>query len=213
MNSLQIMRAAAVAAFAWQLTLLASAEDVSPPLLPDSSVQPTLSRPPAIGFRIGATRILFETVPLEKIRRTVGGGAVGHRGDAGDSAYWLCYTVLNGRAHRLWLVAGELDGPSHLVSRVVALRLPIGADAAAGCPALPRKLSISLAPTVRLGMTEVQVESVLGPPSLVSGDVRQWAYLRAVPVGRASFERSSYVRVVLKEGSVAQVSSGQTTTN
>jgi len=208
----ELVRSIAVA-FALQVTPFSAAEDTSPPSPTFDLAQPTLSKPPAIGFQIGATEILFEEVPLVQIQRLIGRGNIGHRGDAAESTYWLCYTVSKGGTHRIWFTAGELDGPSHLVSGITALRLPSTSDAAADCPTLPLKLLISPVPRVWLGMTEEQAESALGPPSSASGDVREWAYLGTVAAKQGTFDRSSYVRVELKADRVVQVSAGQTTTN
>ena len=207
------MRSIAVAAFSLQLTPFSSAEDTSPPSSTFDVEKATLSKPPATSFQIGTTKILFEQMPLAEIQRLVGKGYVRHRGDAAESLYWLCYTASKGAPHRIWFTAGGLDGPGRMVSGVVAQRVRSTSHATADCPVLPLKVSVTLFPSVWLGITEEQAESALGSPSSASGDVREWAYLGTVAAKQGTFDRSSYVRVKVKAGRVVQITVGQTTTS
>ena len=52
-----------------------------------------------------------------------------HRGDAGDSLWWLCYRVDRGRT--AWLLSGELGGEDHALTG-----LAITHEDRADCPRL-----------------------------------------------------------------------------
>lgn len=149
-------------------TIVSAAQ--TPPVTPFGANEwkPTMKRTPSTGIRMGAFRVRFEETTLYDVRQAASLGVLGHTGDAGESVYWLCYTVEgNTQAERLWLISdGEMGGPQHNVTGVSATRLPRGI-ATAGCPALPENLKpLSLDNDLWLGASREAATSRLGRFSL-----------------------------------------------
>ena len=52
----------------------------------------TMRAQPAVGVALGSLFVRFERTPLANIVKRVPGARVGHRGDAGESQYYVCLT-------------------------------------------------------------------------------------------------------------------------
>ena len=127
----------------------------------------TLPVPPSSGVQFGTLRVNFEKTTLGDVQTVVGEGTIEHQGDAGDSVYWLCYTVASSsRAERIWIVSsGEMGGADHEVTGVSA-QLSDVRHSTASCPALPgRFLPASIDHHLWLLSSARDVEKALGAPS------------------------------------------------
>jgi len=49
---------------------------------------------------LGKFRVVFEKTTLADVVAKAGGGKIKHRGEGGESEYWLCYRFNEGRATR-----------------------------------------------------------------------------------------------------------------
>jgi hypothetical protein len=161
----------AIAALMFVLAANASsiAAGVPPPNSPfsEQSWKSTLPVPPSSGVRFGTLRVEFEKTTLGDVQTVVGEGTIANQGDAGDSVYWLCYTVAaNGRAERIWIVSsGEMGGADHEVTGVSAQLSNVG-HGTASCPALPsRFLPARIDHHLWLRSSARDVEKALGAPS------------------------------------------------
>jgi hypothetical protein len=152
------------------------------PLMAQTS-KPTMKRPPSSGVRMGTLRVRFEQTTLDDVRQAASMGEITHRGDAGASTYWLCFTKAdNAQAERIWVLSdGEMGGPRHQVTGISAQRIPNGTPTGA-CPALPNKLTpLSLEHGLWLGATKQAVASTLGRFSFQHGAWRSYDYQGKVP--------------------------------
>src|SRR5712691_1708962 len=99
----------------------------APPQLPFSDVswKALTKAKPATHLKMGDLEVRFEETTLRAVSGTAGVGSMHHQGDAGESIYWLCYTVQgDAKAQRIWIVAhGEMGGLDHAVTMVTAQEL------------------------------------------------------------------------------------------
>ncbi|MBS0378222.1 MAG: hypothetical protein JSS29_07040 [Proteobacteria bacterium] len=88
---------------------------------------------------MGALKIQFERTTLPEVQRAIGLGSIRHRGDAGDSVNWLCYTaVAPGQNSRIWIEAhGEMGGPEEFITGI-AVQAIMQDDHSPECPVLPK---------------------------------------------------------------------------
>jgi hypothetical protein len=153
------------------------ADSVPPPDSPVAaqSWEATQLVQPSSGLQLGSFRLEFEKTTLGNVQTTVGVGTIAHRGDAGDSVYWLCYTVAgSGVAERIWLLSSaEMGGDDHEITGVSA-RLSHAFRSTPSCPALPARLSpVQLDHHLWLGSSAREVSQALGHPSHRVGS---WAF-------------------------------------
>jgi hypothetical protein len=125
---------------------------------------------------MGRLTVSFEKTPLREVMRNAG-GVIAHQGDAGESVYWLCYTIVEKKhSERLSLTAsGEMGGPDQTVSSVVAEM--VTDQPTADCPALAATFRpVHLSNGIWLGKPEsVLIEKVGVPPSK-NGEWRGFLY-------------------------------------
>lgn len=126
---------------------------------------------PSAGLRMGNLEVKLERTTLAEIVAATNLGTIRHRGDAGESVYWLCYTVVeNEKAARVWIQAsGEMGGPEHDVTEI-AVRSIANHPLASDCPVLPKQFSkLSFGNGVSLGASKVEVGNLLGSGMISSG--------------------------------------------
>ncbi len=197
----------------------AVAETTPPPFSFDGATpRPTLLAPPPVDLRLGQLRIRFGRTTLRDLQVATGKGIIAHRGDAGESKYWLCYEgTVNSSAVRLWFIAGEIDGPKRaigVVQLVVATRNPYSEG---DCPALPDKLQrISLGRATVLGLSAEGAVARLGEPSSRESEALSYFHLRKIP-GQyqgttVDFDRSNLLELRLVGGKVVGLVVSQSTT-
>lgn len=191
--------------------------ETPPPVAPFDAItwKATLKRKPSTGLRMGAFRVRFERTTLDDVRRAASVGEIAHRGDAGESAYWLCYTNLAPtQAERVWIVAhGEMGGPEHYVTNISAELLPNG-NATADCPALPNNLKpLSLDNHLWLGASEGAAPAKLGAPSYQKGAWRSYDFQGKVPGNceGGGFDLLAWLLLHFQNGRVNSLQVGQVT--
>lgn len=138
-----------------------------PPTLdfPETSPEPTIPKMMITSLRLANMKIILEETTLENVKTRLGGDA-GHSGDASNAVEWLCFcgTDPDGR-WALWLESSEMGGGR--VDGFALQRRDADANVDRRCRMLRTedggfRLPIAL----RLGMTETQVRSLLGKPTL-----------------------------------------------
>jgi hypothetical protein len=196
---------------------VSSLAETPPPVAPFNAItwKATMKRKPSTGFRMGALRVRFEKTTLDDVRRAASVGEIAHRGDAGESAYWLCYTNLAPtQAERIWVVAhGEMGGPQHYVTNISAALLPNG-SATADCPALPNNLKpLLLDNHLWLGASEGPAHAKLGSPSHQKNAWRSYNFQGKVPGNceGGGFDLLAWLLLHFQNGRVNSVQVGQVT--
>lgn len=191
--------------------------ETPPPLAPFDAItwNATMKRKPSTGLRMGTFRVRFERTTLDDVRRAASVGEIAHRGDAGESTYWLCYTNLAPtEPARIWIVAhGEMGGPEHYVTNISAELLPKG-NATADCPALPNNLKpLSLDNRLWLGASEGIALAKFGAPSYKKDAWRSYDFQGKVP-GKcegSGFDLVAWLLLHFKNGRINSLQVGQVT--
>lgn len=169
------------------LTLFASAAALSaglclaeaPPVVPEWSAERGLSsKPPAgTGITLGSLRITLEQTKLTQVQQALG-GRIAHHGDAGDSLYWLCYTLPEMK-QRLWLAYDEMGAGS--INHIYAAVSTQPASQSCPVPKVAIKQPPALDNGLWLGATQAQVNSTLGKPTLRHGRWQTFLQWRKQP--------------------------------
>jgi hypothetical protein len=152
---------------------LTSQQPESPPLtwappsveMPSELPQATVPNTIVTRITVSGYPITLEQTLLESVGRRMGVIA-GHRGDAGDYLAWLCFYGRDAVGiWGLWLTSGEIDGP--MIGGFQWQRLPADARMDGRCKLLDtsHRPSIELPIALHLGMSESQVEALVGKPS------------------------------------------------
>jgi hypothetical protein len=188
-----------------------------PPVAPLDAInwKATMKRIPSTGLQMGTLPVRFGKTTLDDVRRAASVGEIAHQGDAGESAYWLCYTSLGvTQAERIWVIAhGEMGGPEHYVTDISAELLPNG-SATEDCPALPKNLKpLSLDNHLWIGASKGGATSKLGPPSFRKGAWRSYDFQAKVPGNceGGGFDLSAALLLHFQNGRVNLLHVGQVT--
>lgn len=186
---------------------------VPPPNRPDMDrLKWSQTSPPVTGVMVGELEVTFERTTLSEVRESVGVGVIQHRGDAGDSEAWLCYTLSSaGQTERLWISSSELGGSERVVGNFYAV-IEDQAQSSANCPELPERFRpVSLDNSLWLDSSVSLLEERLGKPS--AQNEGWWFYLYSGKVQSSSFDLTSTFAVHISNGKITRLYASQTTTN
>ncbi|MDR3175056.1 MAG: hypothetical protein LBU06_00760 [Desulfovibrio sp.] len=186
--------------------------DFLPPETPeDVPGNNTLSEPPVKTISLGDFIIPLEKITLKEIQDTIGSGVIHHRGDAGGSLDFLCYSSKS--AGRIWIASGELGGNEHIVSTIYAnddTELGNSSD----CPELPAQFQpMSINESTWIGSSVDQLEKHFGPPSAEKEFWLFYSYLGKILVNRLDMDRLAVLSVRIKNGKIVTLSVSQVTTH
>jgi hypothetical protein len=218
MNHARRLMLASMSCWLALLSVVALAEAV-PPLKRESDAMPapTLARKPTTGLIMGRLSVNFEKSTLGEIRDAIGIGTVEHRGDAGGSIYWLCYSIPSHPvAQRVWLIAdGEMGGNEHRVTGVHALQ-SAAIRASNGCPLLQQGfLLVHFDNGLWLGQARTKVTNTLGSPSAQTGGWWSYSYAGKAPglnEGHSvDYDVTSLFEAQLKGGTITAIIASQVT--
>lgn len=162
---------------------------------------------------MGTWRIDFEKTTLHDVLSRTSVGSIRHAGDAGESIYWLCYTLAGQVPARIWITSdGEMGGPGRVVTGITITRLRSGRPLAA-CPALPTDLQpASLQGNIRLGMRETSLTEMLGAPSHRSGPWISYDFEGKVPGNcEGGFDVLNSLLLKTRRGNVEAIYANQVT--
>jgi hypothetical protein len=195
------------------------AETTPPPFETGNDVpEPTLRAPPPFDLRLGRLRVEFERTTLRDIQLAIGKGEIAHRGDAGESASWLCYEgVANSIGVRLWLIAGEINGPMHTIAGVQVQEANSNVEPTTECPMLPSALRrIDFGRSAKMGLSKAAAIAILGKPSSESPNALSYVYLGKKPGkynGKSvKFDELHLLELRLAKGCVVGLVAAQATT-
>jgi hypothetical protein len=191
--------------------------ETPPPVAPFDAIywKATLKQSPSTGLHMGSFPLRFEKTTLDDVRRAASIGEIAHRGDAGESTYWLCYMNLGAtQIERIWVIAdGEMGGPEHYITNISAELLPNG-SATADCPALPNSLKpLSLDNRLWLGTSKAGATTKLGAPSFQKGAWLSYDFQGKVPGNcqGGGFDLSASLLLHFQNGHVNSLQVGQVT--
>lgn len=126
-----------------------------------SDVTPTLSKPIFSNVKIGDFTIDPEFTTLKEVLGQLG-GTIEHKGDAGESVYWLCYTQKESadKSSTLWVMSdGEMGGPEHEITAIAVTKNKNG-KAVKGCDTpLPTNVEVRFTdiPSIAADMNALKV--------------------------------------------------------
>jgi hypothetical protein len=198
---------------------------LAPPELPNiDDLRPTLRVSPVSNVLLGTLVIKFESTTLDDILDAAGAGEINHRGDAGDSQSWICYTLPFGdEAERVWFSSGELGGPDNQIDSFYASKADKG-ESSTSCPELPVRLrpaSLSRGPW--LGARSDLLDRRLGKPSATMNGWRFYSYTgpkKGVSIDPATgkstkkeFEQLGILGVHIRDGKIVGLFESQITTD
>jgi hypothetical protein len=152
-----------------------SADFTPPPRFPlEVAPRPTLNTSPASSIYLGSVVVVFDKTTLGEAKEQLKAGKIQNHGDAGESAYWLCYSIRTPKAwEQLWLLShGEMGGDEHVIHGVAAK--VSSKKPPASCPELPDILRpVKLNNGLWLGAQTEEITKKLGKPSLQQ---KQWRH-------------------------------------
>ena len=166
---------------------------------------------------IGALRVANVPIVLEETNLTDAqkrfGGTIGSSGDAGESLAWIC---LDGNDKDgtwiLWLFSGEIDGPA--IGGFQWMRLSASERPDRRCSRLPKnKGGVELPIALHLGMTEVEVQKVLGQPTVTRDKTSFYDHEHKTVIRNEDCTVSNDVAIVFREGAVWAIEAAKTTGN
>jgi hypothetical protein len=191
------------------------AEGVSmpPPELPRSDkLRAKLHSSPLTKISLGTQDVLLESTTLKDVIRSVGVGTIEHRGDAGDSQYWICYTASAGKkSQRIWIMSGEMGGDQHDVNSFHAeeVESPTKSNL---CPELPANLTpMSFGRSIWIGSSMRQITDWLGESSVSTNGWSFYSY--SGPSSLKDFDEATFIAVRYINGRVVSLFASKTTTN
>jgi hypothetical protein len=186
----------------------------TPPQMPDlDNLSPTLVSSPVSTVLLGALTVEFERTTLADIQKSASAGVINHKGDAGDSQYWICYSLPPGdQPERIWLSSGELGGPHHAVDTFHAEINYNAIKPTLSCPELPRESRpVSLGNSLWLGASSERLEKVVGEPSAKIGSWWFYSYSGRAPI--AGFDRLAIFGAQILNDKIVRLYESQVTTN
>jgi hypothetical protein len=126
---------------------------------------------PASSLLLGSVKVVFDKTTLDEARRHIGSGEIQHRGDAGESVYWLCYSNHAPKGwEQVWLLShGEMGGDERVINGVAAIVSP--SRPPDSCTVLPDHLRrVKLNNGIWLGAQTAEIRKKLARPSLEEKD-------------------------------------------
>lgn len=171
----------------------------------------SMVKAPTPGFTLGKLRVRFEETTLGEVKKAASSGQISHAGDAGDSNYWLCYTLSQRQQPaRIWIMSSEMGGTDHAVTNATVVSLK-SAKPTADCPTLSEKLfPVSLDVPLWVGSREAAVQRALGAPSYRQGAWRSYDFEAKVPGNcDGGYDFSNWLLFRSRRGLVEAIHLGQ----
>jgi hypothetical protein len=198
----------------------ANFEPIPPPTieLETSNVQP-VSKKPTDALIMANFHFKLEATTLAEIVDAIGIGNIQQQGDAGESIYWLCYTIHEPiGSSRLWLIShGEMGGSDHKLTKILVLS-DSSVHACGSCPLLPKAFfPASLDNGLWLYQSDSVVASLFGSTHSLPSSHQQFVYRSLIPINVRGeiedFDLTNYLRIRIENGKIIQLSASQVTSN
>jgi hypothetical protein len=195
-------------------TVHAGSDVLRPPSVPDFSVAArpmTATTLPDVTVLLGSFELKLEQTTIADVRDQVGDAPTQHHGDAGESRYWVCFTIpSNSFGERIWLVSGELGGDNHVINAFLADRVE-KAKASSTCPALPPQFR-----PVRLKVGSIGIGSPISSVTPVFGPLQsagRWKAAQYLAAENGDLDRLLSVAFHWKNGALDRIAVSQATTD
>jgi len=162
-------------------------------------------------LEVSGQRVVLEETELTAMQKRFG-GAIGHRGDAGDALSWLCFCGSDDKGDWvLWLMSSEIDGGRvggfrwQRVDRMAQL---------ASCPRLSGgKAGVDLPISLRLGMSTSDALLILGKPSERLGQQLFYLHEHERKIHDQPFTAMNTLFIQIREGVVWAIEVWKSTTS
>lgn len=190
----------------------ATSSDFSPPETPEKIPEGgTLSESPLKTIALGRLIIRLEKTTLKDVLDTIGAGVIHHRGDAGRSTDFLCYS--GNSAGHIWIASGELGGDENFVTTLYA-NTDTELKSSADCPELPSQFHpMTINDSLWTGSSVSQLKKHLGAPTAEKEDWMFYCYLGKVMVNNVEMDRLTVLSVRINGGKVVTLVASRATTN
>ena len=140
------------------------------------------------------------------------GGVIGQSGDASEFLAWLCLSGHDSYGpYVLWLISGEIDGPS--IGGFMWQHLEPGAHLDPRCHVLPPSADIHLPVAMRLGTSQAAVEKLLGHPSARRGGNFMYIHEHNLTLHNLPYTSINTVEVDYRNGVVSAITADKSTTD
>ncbi len=178
----------------------------------DDMPRPTVAKEMIATLSVASAPIVLEQTNLKDAQERFG-GTFGSSGNAGDALRWLClYGSDKGGAWILWLTSGEIDGPA--IGGFQWRSLSTNDRPDHRCSRLPKNMGgIKLPIQLHLGMTEAEVQKLLGPPTVARDKTLFYCHEHRLVIRNEDFTVSNGVAIVLRKGVVWAIEVARTTGN
>lgn len=181
----------------------------------DLNSVPATLKLPVNKILLGDFVVELESTTLDDVQKIIGSGIIQHRGDAGDSEYWLCYSIPTKKEpQRIWFSSGEMGGDNHAILSIAAKS---GAYGLKDCPELPAKFrKVSFGNALWLGNDSGTLKTLFGEPSGKSGNWWIYSYAgKSLPgpqdAPNVAYDVTATVEAEVKDGKIVTLSISQVT--
>jgi hypothetical protein len=163
-------------------------------------------------LRVANLPIVLEETNLEDVQKRFG-GTIGDSGDAGDALGWLClYESNKDGPWILWLTSSEINGPT--IGGFQWRRLSIQETPDQRCSQLREdKGRIELPIALHLGMTELEVQKILGRPTVTRGKTLFFCHEHQKVIRKENYTVWNGVAIVFRYGVVWAIEVAKTTSD
>lgn len=176
-----------------------------------ASVKPTVRKEMIASLRVFDLPIVLEKTEMAAVQKKLG-GSMGSRGDAGNALQWLCFHGVSANGQWvLWLMSGEIDGPSVGGFSWQTVAQGVGFDAR--CQALSGKEGVTLPAEIRLGVPEGDVLRAFGQPSWKSSNTLFYLHEHDESIHKQSYTEMNTLTVQVRDGIAWSIELWKSTTS
>jgi hypothetical protein len=165
-------------------------------------LKPTFKKQIIKKIKLNSFDIVLDKTPLAEISKNFGSN-IKHKGDAGESTYWLCYKTKDttGTTNVLWLVSNEMGGENHNINGVAIESDPKGKDLSQ-CKFIPN-LKVALG-IPALGATKEQIRKAFR--SYKIGNRNHFTFKSIYPQPDSTYNALETVTYILENNIVTRLS-------
>ena len=175
---------------------------------PLSLPQPTVPREIVSRIRVSKLLVVLEETKMTDVQKRLG-GSFGHSGDASEALEWLCYYGADAEGRwALWLESSETAGGA--VDGFLLQRLERDTRMDRRCGDL-QDGRIDLPIPLNLGITEKQVQRLLGKPTLKFRNTLVFGHEHAETLHQKPYTASNTVYIALRRGVVWAIEAWKST--
>ncbi len=114
---------------------------------------------PFAEIELGKFTVTLEKTKLQDVIDVIGSGVINHKGDAGNSLHWLCYST---PSQIIWLGSSEMGSSENIIDIVQAKATKSARGNNEQCPQLPAKFLPISTSFGWVGSKLTETEAILG---------------------------------------------------